>query len=178
MTIGIANAACVYCEGMGLVLDRDDQESPCECALRAVFNSCLYAFKECVALGERTASVSWEPCYGPTGGRVFSRKREEYLADFLLVTERSLTEEDYRIFRYHFLLGADSQICCQKLNMDRGIFFHLIYRMKQRLGRVYAELQPYPLYPLRDYFGGCVRKDASLVRVPGIRVRAPLPLSA
>ena len=78
-TIGIANATCTSCEGIGLVLDRNDQEVPCDCMLRAVFRACLTGFVECVALGERTASVSWEPCNGPTGGRVFSRKREEYM---------------------------------------------------------------------------------------------------
>ena len=44
--------------------------------------------------------------------------------------------------------------------MDRGSFFHAIYHMEEKLGRVYAELKPYPLFPLRDYFGGVVHKDA------------------
>ena len=177
-TIGIANATCTSCQGGGLVLGRDDRQIPCDCVLRGVFRACLTGFKECVALGERTASVSWEPCHGPTGGRVFSRKREEYLADFLRVTERSLTTEEYRIFRYHFLLGADYYLCCQKLHMDRGSFFHAIYRLEEKLGRVYAELEPYPLYPLRDYFGGVVHRDARPARVLRVREHAPFPLSA
>jgi hypothetical protein len=157
-TIGIANATCTSCQGIGLVLDRSDREIPCDCTLRAVFRACLTGFVECVALGERTASVSWEPCYGPTGGRVFSRKREEYIADFLKVTERALTKEEHRIFRYHFLLGADYSLCCQKLNMDRGTFFHALYRLEEKLGRTYAQLEPYPLFPLREYFGGMAHK--------------------
>jgi hypothetical protein len=161
-----------------MVLDRKDQELPCDCVLRSVFRACLNCFIECVALGERTASVSWEPCYGPIGGRVFSRKREEYIADFLRVTERALTPEEYRIFRYHFLLGADYYLCCQKLKMERGNFFHALYRLEEKLGRVYAELKPYPLYPLRDYFGGMVHKDARPARVLRVREPAPFPLTA
>ncbi len=165
-TIGIANAACTSCQGLGLVMDRSDREVPCDCTLRAIFRACLTGFVECVALGERTASVSWEPCYGPTGGRVFSRKREEFIADFLKVTERALTEEEHRIFRYHFLLGADYYLCCQKLNMDRGSFFHALYRIEEKLGRTYAQLKPYALYPLRDYFGGQVEKAGPLPLAP------------
>jgi hypothetical protein len=158
-------------------MDRSDQEIPCDCTLRAIFRACLTGFVECVALGERTASVSWEPCYGPTGGRVFSRKREEFIADFLKVTERVLTAEEYRIFRYHFLLGADYILCCQKLNMDRGSFFHELYRIEEKLGRTYAQLKPYPLYPLRDYFGGQIEKAGPLPLTP-VNQRARGRLSA
>jgi len=62
--------------------------------------------------------------------------------------------------------------------MDRGSFFHAIYRLEEKLGRVYAELEPYPLFPLRDYFGGVVHKDAGPARVLRMREPAPFPLSA
>jgi hypothetical protein len=177
-SIGIANAACTACQGIGIILDRHDAEAPCRCTLRAVFRSCFRCFAECVALGERTASVSWEPCYGPIGGRIFSRKREEFIADFLGVAQRTLTECEYRIFRYTFLLGADYILCCQKLEMDRGTFFHTLYDIEEKLGRVYAELEPYPLYPLRDYFGGLIHKQAAAARVLRTRVSMVVPLSA
>ena len=38
--------------------------------------------------------------------------------------------------------------------MDRGNFFHAVYRVKQKLGKVFRELQPYGLYPLNEYFHG------------------------
>lgn len=92
---------------------------------------------------------------GSGGGRryMWSRKDEEYIADFILVSRRSLTPEEYRLFNYHFVLGADWTLCCQKLRMDRGNFFHAVYRIQQKLGRVFRELQPYALYPLDEYFG-------------------------
>ncbi|MGA2773687.1 MAG: hypothetical protein ABSG26_23035 [Bryobacteraceae bacterium] len=67
--------------------------------------------------------------------------------------------------------------------MDRGDFFHAVYRIEQRLGRIFAELQPYPLFPLNEYFGGMIRKepDSSLLAVPLHPcpvARVELPLSA
>ena len=176
ITIGIANGSCAFCQGVGMIVDRNEEEAPCDCVLRAAFRACYQAFVECVALAERTAAVSWEPCHGPKGGRMFSRKREEYVADFLNVAERHLRGTEYRIFRYYFVLGADSTICGQKLGMDRGTFFHHVYRVERKLGRVFSELQPYPLYPLRDYFGGVAHKEIApqrLVEAAGRR-REPL----
>lgn len=43
--------------------------------------------------------------------------------------------------------------------MERGNFFHLVYRIEQRLGRVFATLQPYALYPVSDYFAGVITRD-------------------
>ena len=67
---------------------------------------------------------------------------------------RALTPEEYSIFKYHFLLGADWKLCCMRLKIDRGDFFHSVYRIEQTLGRTFRELQPYGLYPLAEYFGG------------------------
>lgn len=175
--IGMANATCTACEGVGIVLDRFGEEQPCGCVFRSVFRACFTCFVECVALGERTASVSWEPCYGPTGGRIYSRKREEFIADFLGVTQRALTPDEHRIFRYFFLLGADCILCCRKLNTDRGTFFHHVYNIEEKLGRVYAELKPYSLYPLREYFGGVIQKRPPRARTLR-REPEPIPLSA
>jgi len=105
------------------------------------------------------------------GGRsLWGRKLEEYTADFFLISKRTLSAEEFRIFRYHFLLGADSQLCCRKLKMDRGLFFHAIYRIEQKLGRVFRELEPYGLYPLDEYFSPIVRTTTPVVAInAGVR---------
>ncbi|MGA3024313.1 MAG: hypothetical protein ABSF98_06055 [Bryobacteraceae bacterium] len=98
---------------------------------------------------------------GNRGGQrktIWSRKNEEFIADFCLVSRRALDDFEYRIFQYHFLLGADWKLCCRKLGTDRGKFFHEVYRIEQRLGRVFRELRPYALYPLDEYFGGATRE--------------------
>jgi hypothetical protein len=99
------------------------------------------------------------------------------MADFCLVSRRALDEFEYRLFRYHYLLGADWQLCCRQLHMDRGDFFHAAYRIERKLGRVFVELEPYPLYPLADYFDAVVRQEP---RAAGDSRARPisLPLSA
>jgi hypothetical protein len=70
-----------------------------------------------------------------------------------------LDDEEHTLFRYHFLLGADWKLCCRRLKIDRGSFFHMVYRIEQKLGRIFAELKPYPLYPVNEYFGGVINQD-------------------
>jgi hypothetical protein len=67
--------------------------------------------------------------------------------------------------------------------MDRGTFFHSVYRIEHRLGRVFAELEPYALFPLDEYFGGMTHEPAppvpaSLARKPLKIFALPLPLTA
>ena len=76
------------------------------------------------------------------------------MADFCLVAKRTLSESEHNVFKFHFLLGADWKLCCNKLGMDRGTFFHAVYRIEQKLGRTYRELEPYPLFPVDEYFAG------------------------
>jgi hypothetical protein len=107
------------------------------------------------------------------------------MADFCLATRRSLSDNDYRIFKYTFLLGANWELACKRLNLDRGTYFHHVYRIQGILGRSFAEMRPYPLYPLDEYFGGHIRKETmselrSSMTKPRIR-RVPddrLPMTA
>jgi hypothetical protein len=111
-------------------------------------------------------------CNGREGRRTYSRKKEEYMADFCLVGRRVLTDEEHRIFRFHFLLGADWKLCCRQLNMDRGNFFHTVYRIEEKLGRTFAELRPFPLFPLDEYFTSVTH------RVEPVDLRAQLLMRA
>lgn len=79
------------------------------------------------------------------------------MADFTLVSRRNLDEIEYTIFRFHYLLGADWMLCCRRLKIDRGEFFHHVYRIQQKLGRTFRELEPYALFPLDEYFHGAHR---------------------
>ena len=156
--IGLANPRCTSCHGQGIRVIRGATEVPCKCIMRAIFRACLNRFRECAALSEHTGGVSLEICRGTEGRRSYSRKREDYMCDFVLVSRRSLTEAEHKIFRFHYLLGADWRLCCRQLKLDRGDFFHAVYEIEQKLGRIYAELKPYSLYPLDEYFGGMIRR--------------------
>ncbi|HEY6392523.1 MAG TPA: hypothetical protein VIX89_14670 [Bryobacteraceae bacterium] len=125
--------------------------------LRAIFRACFEHFRDCMSREKFVSKVTLDPLPGKDRRGAWGRKDEEFTADFCLVSKRTLTESEYRIFRYHFLLGADWKLCCQKLQTDRGSFFHSVYRLEQKLGRVFRELQPYGLFPINDYFHGPVR---------------------
>lgn len=183
VSIGLARSSCTYCHGLGVRIVRNGREAPCNCVFRAVFRTCFNRFREFAIEGAHTGSVSLEFCRGRDGQRTYSRKREEYLADFCLVSRRVLDDFEHRLFRFHFVLGADWKLCCRQLKIDRGTFFHTVYRIEQRLGRAFAELEPYALFPLSEYFGGMIRKEAgrSLLAAPFRPRREPgvaLPLSA
>jgi len=75
-------------------------------------------------------------------------------------TIKSLDLTD-KIFRFHCLLGADYKLCIRKLGGDKGNFFHAVYRIQQKLGRVFAEVEPFALFPLSEYFHG-VHQDRSV----------------
>jgi hypothetical protein len=153
-TIGLAKASCAYCGGVGMRPVHKTNETPCNCVFRAIFRACFNRFRESVAKGGASGIVQLEFVRGREGRRMYSRKREEYIADFGLVSKRLLDADEYRVFRFHFLLGAGWKLCCRQLRMDRGNFFHTVYRIEQKLGRGFSEVSPYPLWPVSDYFGG------------------------
>lgn len=103
----------------------------------------------------------------------WGRKDEEYVADFCLVSRRALDDEEYRLFRSHFLLGADWRLCCTRLSMNRGNFFHAVYRIQQKLGRAFRELEPYALFPLDEYFHGGIRGQSNVVPLRPAREKVP-----
>jgi hypothetical protein len=177
-TIGMAIETCKYCEGNGTRVVYKTKASPCNCVFRAIFRACLTRFRDCAFNGAPFGTVSWDFSSGPGGRRIYSRKQEEYMADFCLVSRRVLDEADHRVFRYYFLLGADWQLCARQLKMDRGNFFHTIYRIERTLGRAFSEIRPYALYPLDEYFGGTIRKSAgrALEPAPAHRNRLQVPL--
>jgi hypothetical protein len=136
---------------------RKGVERPCHCVFRAIFKACYHRFRECAA-SSPLKTVSLEYCGGPGGRRVYSRKREEFMADFTLLAQRALTEDEHRIFRYYYLLSAGYKLCCRQMKIDNGEFFHYIYRIQRKLGRAFAETEPYALYPVSEYFAGVAQK--------------------
>ena len=156
-------------------------DKPCQCVFRGIFRTCYEHFRECANATEQPGAVTLERNQGRSGYRIFSLKRQEYAADFCLAARRALSEQEYRIFRYAFLLRADAVLCCRYLEIDQGFFFHELYRVEETLGRYFAELRPYPLYPIDEYMGGAVRTRRMMVRRETVglrRRRERLPMSA
>jgi hypothetical protein len=152
-TIALAKQNCTQCHGVGLRLGKKTALKPCNCVLRSIFRICFNRFRYCASKEKYLSRVSMDfSSRGPEGRNTWGRKDEEYVADFVLVARRTLSEEEYKIFSFHYLLGADWKLCCRKMKVDRGTFFHAVYRIEQKLGQVFRELQPYALYPVDEYF--------------------------
>jgi hypothetical protein len=122
------------------------------------------------------SKVSLEFTGGPQRRYTWGRKDEEYMADFCLIGRRILDEFEHRVFKFHFLLGADWKLCCRRLGIDRGNFFHYVYRVQQKLGRTFRELKPYGLFPLDEYFFGStqVQRANSQSAAPVVPIRPPV----
>jgi len=174
-TLALAAPQCAYCYGLGLRDGQDNRKEPCNCVLRQIFRDCHARFRMCVSQDKHISRSRLELVYGSSSNFNWGRKDEEFVADFCLVSRRALNDAEYRIFKYHFLLGADWRLCCRKLNVDRGIFFHNVYRIQEKLGRIFRELEPYSLYPLDEYFDGARLGVSATRRVFKIRpVKPPL----
>ena len=126
---------------------------PCDCVYRGAFRVCWQRYQRLQVLPRYASRVSqqWVP-RGKDTKLHFERRTEDYLADFWLLSRRHLDEREWKLFRLHFIEGREWKPCCAVLGMDRGNFFHAVYRIEQRLGRVFVETRPYGLYPLEDYF--------------------------
>jgi hypothetical protein len=160
ITIGLAKNSCKFCQGHGMRVQYKIKQSPCSCVFRSVFRVCLRRFRECALSESYASTVSWD-YYAAGGRRVVSRKKEEFMADFCLIAKRTLTDLESRVFRYYFLLGADWKLCVRQMKIDRGLFFHTVYRVEEKLGRAFVETEPYALYPLDEYFGPPIRRGPS-----------------
>ncbi len=175
-TLALASNRCTSCHGLGLVFGKRGKSNPCNCVLRAIFRACYARFRHCVEKEKYMSKVSLQFTRGTDRRLTWGRKDEEYVADFILVSRRSLTPTEYRVFRYHFLLGADWKLCSRKFGLSRGNFFHMVYRIMHKLGRVFRELEPYGLYPLNEYFSTTVRgvKPAAVPLPPPTPDRVPV----
>jgi hypothetical protein len=66
--------------------------------------------------------------------------------------------------------------------MERGNFFHAVYRIQQQLGLVFRETKPFALFPLDEYFGGSIRKalpgpfppPSKILQMAPVKTRKPL----
>lgn len=153
-TLALAQQSCTFCYGLGLRPGRGGVSTPCNCVFRAIFRACYARFRQCATKEKYISRASLESNSGKQRKSVWGMKNEEYMADFVLVSRRTLSEAEYILFKFHFLLGADWKLCCRKLNLDRGTFFHEVYRIQQKLGRTFRELEPHALFPVDEYFGG------------------------
>ncbi len=169
-TIGLASISCVFCRGLGLRRGRSSEEMrPCTCVFRAIFRACHARYRHCIQKAGISSNLTLDRAEGPKGFRVWGRRNEEYIADFELVCKRSLSEAEYSLCYWHFVRGEDWKECTAKLGIDKGTFFHRVYTVQEKLGRIFRELTPYALFPLDEYFSGTMKTAAVAVMRPKIQ---------
>src|SRR5258708_40277247 len=100
-TIALAKEFCTRCEGKGQRSIRNGLETPCNCVLRAIFRACYARFRYCVTKEKFMSKVSLVPCQGKDRKMTFARLDEDYIADFCLISRRTLDELEYGVFRNH-----------------------------------------------------------------------------
>src|SRR5258708_1237090 len=128
-TLSIPDHRCSLCHGLGLRGGRLDVTQPCNCALRSIFRVCYQKFQACATKEKSLSRVTLDDTGPHTRRAVWGRKDEEYVADFMIVAKRVLNRAEHKLFRIHYLLGADWRLCCKRLNVEKGVFFHAVYRV-------------------------------------------------
>ena len=103
----------------------------------------------------------------------------EFRADVELVSARNLSEIERVIFADWYLAGIPWAVVSKRVGLDKGNFFHAVYAIEARLGMVFAELTPYALYPVDEYFLRVVKRVDQSNAGPVIGGRKPIrpPLS-
>lgn len=169
--LALANACCGRCAGVG-ELQIGNGHRICPCVYRRVFRACSAKYQE---LRQRGGEYARSPAAERTGGRWERRgstvgfSAAEYLADFELVARRTLRDQplEYAVFWYSCFHRLPWQACVQLISrnlgkpLSRGNFFHLLYRIEERLGQAFLELRPYGVLPSEYFSGGSRRAPAS-----------------
>jgi hypothetical protein len=77
----------------------------------------------------------------------------EWMADFELTARRVLRVRpvEWAVFWHHHLGRVPWPECGRLTGLDRGEFFHAVYRVEMRVGRACMEARPYSVWP-REYF--------------------------
>lgn len=176
-----SSANCRRCVGLGIVRSAVlSKAGPCGCVLRSVFRVVVSKFRILESADRIAVSRVDRSGRGARGkSGAWGLPSAEFLADVQLTARRELGDMpiEWAVWRFHFLLGADWKLCCRRLGIERGIFFHSVYRVQTVMGRAWAE--SHGLYPLDEYFGGTVRNPLPasavvILRAPGARVRRRL----
>ena len=175
-TLVLASMKCPACTGLGMY-----KGQPCDCVTRAIFRTCWGRFRDCsgkdkggpVAVNlERLGKTAAK---GPLNRTAFGWPSFEYLADFYLIAKRTLTEAEWDIFRFHYLLGANPELCQRCLRISKEDLQDACKRIEVALGRAFGETEPFGLYPLDEYFSPKPH-GSKTVAFPGTKAARYQPL--
>jgi hypothetical protein len=153
--IGLAERSCAFCGGSGFRSPKTGfgLPNPCGCVLRSIFRTCYRKFLECTNM-PKLRKVSFWRSHGAVGKLFAGMHREEYIADFTLISRRVLSDSERQVFAEYFLFRRDLNRCCQFLRIDQRDFVSAVRRIEEKCGRAFRETRPYSLFPISEYFEG------------------------
>lgn len=146
----LAAQGCARCFGLGYRFGRGAQLVACGCVLRAAFDHVHWRYRR-IGRELSGARLTQEAgAHGPT----WSMKNADFCADFAVLAKRTLGEDSlsYVIFKLHFLDCCDWKVCARRMRINRGHFFHAVYRIKEKVGAALLGTLPFALYPTDSYF--------------------------
>jgi hypothetical protein len=110
-------------------------------ATRNLFAPVYARFRHCADKQECLTQKNFE--YQPGSGETavtYDRKDEEFSADFVLIAKRHLEPQEIPALPLSF--PARSRLensAAPGCTCPRGLFFHAVYRIQQKLGKAYRE---------------------------------------
>ena len=153
----LARYDCPWCGGSGLEPSAAPSVVPCACVCRRVFQACYRRFRRCAEADASARRVSFaESRRGVDRHLIWFRRNEDYCADFQAAGRRSLSPEQYRLFRYYHLLGGSAELVARRLGVSRAGFFRQLEDVQEAAGREMALMLPHSLYPPRQYMSRVV----------------------
>lgn len=162
--IALAKTGCEACNGLG----RKDGGEACSCVGIRCFEIVMNKFRYASAGHHLAPPISIHHFTSGGGRSVGSRlSNEEYCADVFLTAKKTLNSDDFRLFRFRHLLGADVNRCARQLHTTRDAIIQRLEYIESRLGETWRTLKPYSLMP-REYFKA---------RIPGGARPCPRPVA-
>ncbi len=171
--LALSTPSCRRCGGLGTIRKRRGYRT-CACVYRRVFRACLTSYHHCQASMGSAGAVQYERV-GHAQGRcaiVASFKRAEYAADFIMLARLVLASRpiELAVFEAYHVDDQEWLVAVPRVNaslhlprpLNRGAFFHAVYREEGLLGKAILQTHPYSLFPPRSYFAGFTMSANSL----------------
>jgi len=173
--LALATLGCSHCGGCGL----DDGEM-CQCVLRRICRCVVAKVHELEAVIGNIHGIPLDVTSVPQGYRQRGLRAVEYIADVYNVARRALPDPAaFFTFKHHIIGKREASWCWARLGIAKHTFWYRTYAIEAKLGRVFLELKPYPLFPTNRYFDTRLEKVQPCAVRPmryenGVPLRAPL----
>ena len=159
---GLAAHSCFLCHGLG-VRPGPDLEL-CDCVYRAIFRRCHAKFRSCAKADPFSRLVTFDRLRTGVDRRLsWARRNEDFCADFHAAALRVLSGHHSRLFSFYHLQGATHELLLRRLGIQPRTLRLWISEVEVAVGRQIAHMQPYSLFPPREYMQASVLGESAAV---------------